>query len=84
MFVDGSIADWNEASTALIRLNGGQPIIMSYGPDGRDQLSKDSLSADPTASLVADFVANQRIDNPLNEDNVYADPAAKEKLAKGI
>jgi len=78
---------WHRASTEMIRLNGGRPIIFSYGPDGKEQLSKTWMM--PTggkASLVADWTSKDnpgKIDDPLNADNVYADPALAEKLAKG-
>lgn len=80
---------WNEASTELIRMNGGAPVIFSYGADGKDQLTRDAMTPDAKASLVGDFEEEppQRdhvIDNPLNDDNVYANPALKEKLAKGL
>ena len=39
--------DWNEVSTKLIRLNGNQPLIFSYGPDGRDQLQREPMTAAP-------------------------------------
>ena len=83
---------WNEGSTELIRMNGGQPVIFSYGGNGKDQLTKDMMEPDGKASLMGDFepaaagpddVAHI-IDNPANADNVYANPALKEKLAKGI
>ncbi len=89
---------WNEASTELIRLNGGQPVIFSYGPNGKDQLTAESMGASgggpgplvaPT-SLVGDFEGEapagheHKIDHPLNADNLYADPAFKEKIAKGL
>jgi Tfp pilus assembly protein PilE len=82
--------DWNEASTELIRLNSGQPILFSYGPNGPDQLTKDAM--EPVAgdvaktSLVGDFENNDDhvVNDPFNDDNVYANPALKEKLAKGI
>jgi prepilin-type N-terminal cleavage/methylation domain-containing protein len=79
-------AAWNEASTELIRMNGGQPIIMSYGPNGKDQLTKDAMGDDAKASLVGDFeyADDHVVNNPLNDDNVYSNPALKEKLAKGI
>ena len=81
---------WNEASTELIRLNGGQPVVFSWGPNGKDQLTK--LAMEPAAgavavaSLVGDFEQNDDhvVNNPLNDDNVYANPSLKEKLAKGI
>jgi len=84
---------WNEASTEFIRMNGSQPIIMSYGPNGGDQLTQDAMGADDAnASLVGDFEpktpgaedAEHVIDNPMNADNVYSNPSLKEKLAKGI
>jgi len=82
--------EWNEASTELIRMNGGQPIIISYGPNGKDQLIKEAMEPNAKASLVGDFEEEDAgkphhvIDNPLNDDNVYSNPALKEKLAKGI
>jgi prepilin-type N-terminal cleavage/methylation domain-containing protein len=78
---------WNEASTEFVRLNGGQPVIMSYGPDGKDQLTKDEMEPNAKASLVGDFetvTGFEGVDHPLNDDNVYANPTFREKLAKGI
>jgi len=81
---------WNEASTELIRMNGGQPIIMSYGPNGKDQLTPEAMEPNAKASLVGDFETDDGthkahvIDHELNDDNVYSNPALKEKLAKGI
>ena len=79
---------WNHASTEIIRLNGGQPVIFSYGPNGKDQLTKDAMGATGLVSLVYDFsggAAHDHIINePFNDDNVYSNPALKEKLAKGI
>jgi hypothetical protein len=85
--------DWNRASTEIIRLNGGQPVIFSCGPNGKDQLTSAAMGANAgAATLMGDmhpaapgpddqeFV----IDNPYNDDNVYSNPALKEKLAKGI
>lgn len=84
--------DWNHVSGEIIRLNGGQPVIFSYGPNGKDQLSRDAMGANGTATLMGDMHPTTPgpddqehiIDNPLNADNVYANPALKEKLAKGI
>ena len=88
--------DWNKASTEIIRLNRGQPIIMSYGPNGKDQLTQEWMETQPgssttgnsimiaKASLVGDFGDDRKINHPLNEDNVYFDPSLKERLAKGI
>lgn len=81
--------DWNLASTEIIRANGGKPVIFSYGPDGKEQLTKE-IMGDGAASLVGDFLPaspsaeNQEdiIDHPANADNVYANEALKEKLAK--
>lgn len=80
---------WNEVSTVMVRLNGGQPVIMSYGPDGKEQLTKDAMGNEALASLVGDFIKQEGeqhcgIDHHLNADNIYADPALKEKLAKEI
>jgi hypothetical protein len=80
---------WNQAATRIVRLNGGQPVIFSYGPNGKEQLTREQMEVggDGVASLVGDFLGlsgtEGQIDNPLNADNVYADPTLKVKLAKG-
>lgn len=74
---------WNEASTEFIRLNNGQPIIFSYGPNGKDQLTQDAMGVDGKASLPGDF-ANHKMDEPFNDDNVYLNEQLREKLTKGI
>lgn len=84
--------NWNEASTELIRLNGGQPVIFSYGPDGKDQLKKEVMGDNWAASLVGDFTPSPEtpdnkehiIDHPANADNVYSNDQLRDKLAKGI
>lgn len=79
---------WNEASTEIIRLNGNKPVLFSYGPDGAEQLTQEHMDTGGFASLVGDFEGlgeddiAHRIDNPVNADNVYADPALKEKLSR--
>lgn len=80
---------WNEASTEIVRLNGGQPVVMSYGPNGKEQLSKETMEVSDNeqgASLVHDWVFKDegRIDHHLNADNVYVDSLLKEKLARGV
>lgn len=82
-------AGWNEASTELIRMNGGQPIVFSYGPDGKEQLTADAMgNNNGKASLVGDFEVDDGsykahiIDHPMNADNVYINAALGEKLAK--
>ncbi len=87
-----NLVGWNEGSTELIRLNGGQPLIFSYGANGKDQLTNDMMGEHGDASLVGDFEpetpsaddAKHVIDNPANADNVYSNPALREKLSKGI
>ncbi|MFQ5591514.1 MAG: type II secretion system protein [Phycisphaerae bacterium] len=78
-------ASWNQASTELIRLNGGRPIIMSYGPDGPRQLVQD-VQQDATANLVGDWADQTpgvpRIDNTFNQDNIYANPDLAAKLVE--
>lgn len=81
--------DWNLASTEIIRANDGKPVIFSYGPDGKEQLTKEIMGTG-AASLVGDFIPstssaeNQEdiIDHPANADNVYVNEALKQKLAK--
>jgi hypothetical protein len=80
---------WNQGSTELVRLNGGQPIIMSYGPNGPDQLTRDQMEPEGTqgeakATLFVDFLDedNGVIEHPLNKDNIFADETLKEKLSQ--
>ena len=80
---------WNQTSTEIIFLNKERPVIMSYGPNGREQLGKEVQTAEnSTASLVSDWIQEDeglhRINDPYNEDNVYADADLKERLADGI
>ena len=83
-----NLETWNEASTEIVRLNRNRPVLFSYGPDGPEQLTEEHMDKTGIASLVGDFEGlgendiRHRIDNPLNADNVYADPTLKEKLAK--
>lgn len=83
---------WNEASTGIIKLNRGQPLIFSYGPDGPEQLVKDVMigptgAAPGVASLTGDFETDDppaaikgQTSHLMNEDNVYLDPRFQEKL----
>jgi len=70
---------WNRTSTELIHLNRGKPVIFSYGPNGKDQLTESNADS----VLAVDWKDNKRIDNPLNDDNVYVDPSLAERLARG-
>lgn len=76
--------DWNRASTKFIQLNRGRPIIMSYGADGAEQLTKDAMKPDAAASLVGDFSKDNIVDNPFNADNVFLNSELKEKLLQGV
>jgi type II secretory pathway pseudopilin PulG len=74
-------ADWNQAATEMVRLNGGRPIIMSYGANGRSQL--EDTSTDPSVLLHVDWAANGKTTNSLQDDNIYADPSLADKLRRG-
>lgn len=78
--------DWNQASTEMIRRNGNRPVIVSYGPNGKDQLTEELLSgAEETTSMVGDWMdandGKHAINNPLNADNLYPDPRLRDRLA---
>ena len=81
--------EWNRASTQMVQLNGGVPIIMSYGSDGKQQCTQEMMGATALVSSVADWEGDapgstpDKIDHPLNADNVYVDSGLAEKLAKG-
>ena len=73
--------DWNQAATEMVRLNGGRPIIMSYGANGRSQL--EDTATDAGVLLHVDWATNNKITNSLHDDNVYADPSLADKLRTG-
>jgi len=76
--------NWNESSTEFVRINSGQPLIFSYGPNGNDQLKADAMGpTEGKVSLPGDF-DNHKIDEPFNDDNVYLNDQLREKLSKGI
>jgi prepilin-type N-terminal cleavage/methylation domain-containing protein len=83
---------WNEASTELMRINNGIPLIYSLGPNGKEQTSADLVISGSGVTFMDDFEPatpgpeNQPhvIDHPFNSDNVYLNEGMREKLAKGI
>lgn len=80
---------WNWASTQMVQLNSGVPIIMSYGANGKEQCTQQMMGDTALVSLVADWAGLApdstagKIDHPLNADNVYADSELAQKLAGG-
>jgi hypothetical protein len=83
---------WREASSWFIRANRGLPVVMSYGPSGKDQLTQEMMEdasrggGPAAASLVGDYSDNdldRKINHPLNADNVYINAELKERLAEG-
>lgn len=80
----GNHPDWNEASTEFITLNGGRPVIMSYGPNGKDQLKKAVVEKPEQESLLhVDWETNHVIDGIYNKDNVYIDSGLSDRLFEG-
>ena len=77
---------WNQISTELVRANGGRPVIMSYGPNGKEQLAEDQMGGggEARATVIADLEDDDKVNNSLNADNIYAEPSLKERLAEGI
>ncbi len=80
------------ASTALVHKNNGEPLFVSYGPNGSEQLSEDFLF-DPSygdTSIIADFIGADvggniltpegLINHELNQDNVYSSDTFKERM----
>lgn len=82
----GNSKTWNHASSEMIRLNHGKPIIFSYGPDGREQLTADAMQDAGEASLAEDWSIpndDHRISNPSNTDNVFINEQLRERLTVG-
>lgn len=72
---------WNRASTLLVRLNNDRPVIMSWGPNGRDQLTADVLDGGESTSLLhVDLADNDRLDDSWNKDNIFADDTLLDRL----
>ncbi len=84
------------ASTALITANNGQPVFVSYGPDGEEQFAKDVLTTVGQTQVVWDFnddfadaapapgSVDRTINHTLNHDNIYSSPALADRLAAGL
>lgn len=75
------------AAAFLVKHNRGKPLLVSYGPNGRDQLSPDFYVNGKAPDLVWDLAGQDDstagiIDNPLNDDNVYTDESIKERLTR--
>jgi len=72
-------------SRFLLTRNRGKPVLMSYGPDGPEQLA--ALSEN-RSDLVTDFNPTgptpRVIDHPLNEDNVYLDETLRDRLKEPL
>ncbi len=82
--VSSNHPDWNRMSTEWVKLNGGTPVLMSYGPNGREQLTKALLDADPTHTVLGDWEDDRRLNNELNADNVFVDDALGATLRRGL
>ncbi len=86
-YVDSTnMMGWGQTSTQLIKLNGDRPVIFSYGANGDDQLTPEVMGGTAAASIPVDWAggaADQRMTDPLNADNVYANSELAEKVKKG-
>ncbi len=96
---DSTTQDRLRASDFFVAQNRGRPLLVSYGPDGPDQIeiTKSRMGISGTSPLkpsedplVLDFAGNEAqnerniIDGPLNEDNVYTDETVTARLRAGI
>lgn len=77
---------WNRASSQMVAMNSGQPVIFSYGPDGRDQCTMDAMGQNgaANATMYVDWMTNNRLANPLNQDNLFAHEGLGERLIRGL
>lgn len=75
-----------KASKAFVEANLGKPLLVSYGPNGREQIAQ--LPANTTSPIVEDFAemgpGEHKVDQPLNADNVYPDDALNERLTRPL
>ena len=76
-----------DASTAFVRANNGVPLLVSYGPNGPEQFSRDFIDSEGPSDLVSDYhddgAGAHLINHRLNDDNVYSNSAVVEKLRAG-
>ncbi len=75
-------------SFSLVHNSNAEAVLVSYGPDGPEQFSSDIFN-DPgfgDTSLVSDFNGGcagcviGKIDNTLNQDNVYSSDTLKDRM----
>ncbi len=79
----------DKASAAFVAANNGQYLLVSYGPDGEEQLSRESL-ASGDSTLVGDYFDtigeagpdgyDELINNVLNQDNIYSSDTFKKRM----
>lgn len=75
-----------QVAKRILHLNNGSPLIVSYGPNGPDQISADFMGTYGDTTIVGDMYDNNvdmRINHELNHDNVYSDPAVIDRLRRG-
>ncbi|MCA9253525.1 MAG: prepilin-type N-terminal cleavage/methylation domain-containing protein [Phycisphaerales bacterium] len=73
---------------SLVHNSNAEPVLVSYGPDGPEQFSSDIFgdSGFGDTSLVSDFNGGcagctvGKIDNALNQDNVYSSETIKDRM----
>ncbi|MCA9253790.1 MAG: type II secretion system protein [Phycisphaerales bacterium] len=78
----------DKASLNFVHANNGEPLFVSYGPNGQDQFSEEFFN-DPSygdTSIIADFFGGSvatpegLINLELNQDNVYSSDTFKERM----
>jgi len=77
---DNAAGDRLTFAPAAVQRNNNVPFLVSYGPDGDDQVGA------MQSPLITDWIATtpMKIDDPLNTDNVYSDDSLAARLAGGL
>jgi len=90
-FDPASATPRDAASTMIVHRSNTRPVLVSYGPDGPDQLSKEFMDTFGDTTIVGDFwslpdgtkTMDGLINHELNNDNIYSTDGLKEKLRTG-
>ncbi len=88
----GTLTPREVASNAFVRANAGDPLFVSYGPNGEEQFSAETMADTGDTSIVADYWRDDAdtggsdgdylINGAMNDDNLYSSDTFKNRMAQ--
>lgn len=80
------------AANFILHKSNLYPVLVSYGPNGPDQLSKEFMDTFGDTTIVGDFwnqpvpstTQTGLVNHELNHDNIYSVDGLKERLRTGL